>query len=234
MSGDSFRRRLMKFRRPRLLVAVLAGALLAGLALAVISLQRSQFDVARIEQLGGRVLDEPTWFSRLPEWLQLGKPQRFARIVGIDFASARAGRVQIVELLNSLRGSERVKILRLGGHRLRDEDLNVLRRYPSLRELDLSSCPVSDVGLTHLRHCPELETLGLSRTEVTDAGLSLLCDLPRLAALHLDHTAVTDAGLGALACLGGLRELSVSATDVSENALGALQSRLVHLTTSDD
>jgi len=106
---------------------------------------------------------------------------------------------------------------------IRDEDLAVLKRYPSMRGLDLQLLPITGKGLAHVAALGDLErlavykcyklkdedfaqlaklkklrSLSLSATEIGDAGLKGLCSLPALEYLNIGDTKVTDAGLAEL------------------------------------
>jgi hypothetical protein len=115
---------------------------------------------------------------------------------------------------------------------IRDDDLAVLKRYPSVRGLDLQLLAITDKGLAHVAALGDLErlrvykcfklkdgdfaalaklkklrSLSLSATEIGDAGLKALCSLPDLEYLNIGDTRVTDAGLAELKTLPKLKVL---------------------------
>jgi hypothetical protein len=135
----------------------------------------------------------------------------------------------------SYEGSQEAKNLKgvmIADRPIRDDDLAVLKRYPSVRGLDLQLLPISGKGLEHVAALGDLErlaiykcfelkdedfahlvtlkklrSLSLSATEIGDAGLQQLCSLPDLEYLNIGDTRVTDAGLAGLKKLRKLKML---------------------------
>jgi len=132
-------------------------------------------------------------------------------------------------------GSQEAKDLKgvmIADRPIKDDDLAVLKRYPSVRGLDLQLLPITGEGLAHVAALGDLErlrvykcfklkdgdfaqlaklkklrSLSLSATEIGDAGLKEICSLPDLEYLNIGDTQITDAGLAELKKLKKLKVL---------------------------
>jgi Leucine Rich repeat len=142
--------------------------------------------------------------------------------------------------LKHLKPLGRLKVLRLEGFPVTDEDmvdiggliglqglslnlsgvgdlgLSHLLALTHLRNLSLWETKVTDAGMAHLANLRELRTLDLGKTGVGDAGLTHLSKLPNLEDLNLQYSRVTDAGLLRLARLGSLACVDVRHTAVTD------------------
>jgi len=97
-----------------------------------------------------------------------------------------------------LRGSPRLKVVRLTSPKITDASLATLATCLELTNLDLRSTAVTDAGLAKLAGLKKLTSLSLSQTNIGDAGLKSLSELPNLETLDLDTTQVGDRGLPSL------------------------------------
>ena len=65
-------------------------------------------------------------------------------------------------------------LVQLGGTKIADADLAIVKRVYSARYISLYDTAISDVGLVHLRNLENLERLDLSHTQVTAEGVASL------------------------------------------------------------
>lgn len=140
-----------------------------------------------------------------------------------------------------VKGTPKLKRLRLDGAKLQGPGLAALEPLKALEELSLRSCEqLDDEALKRLANVRSLRMLELTRSQVTDAGVQALrgltlrhlglsindaitdASLPALRgietleALMLGSTAITDAGLAALAGAPALRTLVVPGTQLGD------------------
>lgn len=94
--------------------------------------------------------------------------------------------------------SQQIAFLDLAGAPVRDEDLEIIGRFPHLVRLHLERTKVTDAGLAHLGGLGNLEYLNLHGTAVTDGGMQHLLPLRSLRSLYVWQTVVTRAGVGSL------------------------------------
>jgi endonuclease YncB( thermonuclease family) len=128
-------------------------------------------------------------------------------------------RVSAAGVASFLRNRRMMQRLEVGGVKLGDDDLAMLKGLPYLQTLSLRATRITDKGLEHLQSLESLHTLSLMNTGVGDAGLKHLELLTHLEDLDLDRTAITDAGLEHLKSLHRLRRLQIAHTGVTDAGL---------------
>jgi hypothetical protein len=138
--------------------------------------------VARIKQLGGRVL------------IQNDEDGREAQ--NVIFIC----RPLTDKDLNSVAGLSELKHLRLflDNTKVTDAGLAALKEFADLRTLSLCNTGITDQGLQSLAECARLERLSLRYCPVTDKGLECLASLSCLRTLDVQETHVSAAGVARL------------------------------------
>lgn len=119
-----------------------------------------------------------------------------------------------------------LRLLRLSGMKLSENDLDALRHWPALDELELDDCAVTSEGLKRLRHCQRLKSVLLRNNPIDDNGMAIFAELPALTKVDLEGTAITNEGLKPLMGLRRLRSLDLSRTQVTEEGLHELRRAL--------
>ncbi len=139
----------------------------------------------------------------------------------------------------------RLKVLRVGGIPLHDDDLAGIAGLTGLQILVLPSPTITDAGLIHLQGLVGLQTLFLSGNPITDSGLVNFRGMARLKHLRIDRTRVadlkplmgltklqylnlgdapiTDGGLAPVAELVDLEELVLDRTAITDAGLSPLR-----------
>ena len=126
-------------------------------------------------------------------------------------------------------GSPIVTINLIRSAKLKDEDLELLKRFPNLRELSLGMTAITDAGLKHISGLKKLTILGLVGTKITDRGLRELKGLQNLEILRLGNTAIGDNGLKELESLKKLEDVGLRGTATTEAGLRALKEAIPNL-----
>jgi hypothetical protein len=121
----------------------------------------------------------------------------------------------------------KVERLEIGGTKITDAGLALLKSAPQLSVLWAEHSTVSDEGLKTLAaNNKKLTWLRLDDTQVTDAGLQHLSQLPGLSTLNLDGCkGVSDQGLPSLESLSNLTFLQVKGTAVTQAGAARLQQK---------
>jgi hypothetical protein len=146
---------------------------------------------------------------------------------------------------------------------VRDEDLAILKKFPTLTYLNLQRTEVTDEGLVHLKSLRKLEhlvlnprttddglihvaplknlkTLCLAQTQVTGLGVAHLVGLLHLEEIDLTNSLASDAGLEKICSHAGLLTLNLGNTRVTDEGakqlsrLGSLRRLTLHRTTFTD
>ena len=156
----------MKYRlRSMMIVVTLVAFVLAGYGMAIRRLKERQRAIWRIEQGGGMVSfgeDRPAWIM--------------SRIGEVFFADERA--LYEVKEITFLSSPETT-----------DDDLQIVREFPSLESLQVHSSLITDCGLEALQSLPRLKALSLYRTPIrSESSLSTISNLK-----HLKYLLVHDS-----------------------------------------
>lgn len=143
---------------------------------------------------------------------------------------------------------EVVEVILFKGSTTLNDDLNVLRHFPTIEHIDLvdysgfaaaetmplvslpqlrvlrfAGCvSMNEAALQHLAACKALTTLKVPEA-TTDAGLIPLKVLKTLQSLYLSPSKVTDAGLAELGQLSSLSEIDISETAITDQGLSVLR-----------
>jgi internalin A len=144
-----------------------------------------------------------------------------------DDAENRA--IEMVQSLGGFVGRERgapdkpVRMVVIGGDRVKDEQLKQLQPLKQLKHISLSNPGITDAGLAHLSGFPELEELALMGAKgVSDEGLKEVGKLS-LKMLALPHAKITDEGLVHVAKLTKLNQLVLGGPLISDKGLKHLK-----------
>lgn len=121
--------------------------------------------------------------------------------------------------LLTLKDRPNLKSLMLTACSINDNDLALLKQFPSLTHLGISDMFITDEGIRALSGL-NLNSLSLQRTSVQGKNLDLLA--PSLKKLNLVNSEVSDEGFAKVAQLSALEELLISDTNVSEAAMQGL------------
>ena len=174
--GRSFRRRLLRSCRPRLLLRERDAS----------TSEKGRTTARGAEESPHAANEEPSQprdslTGCTPEQVQIGhepwEPNE---------------RDAVLPLLKGLSGLSR---LDLNGVDLTGDRLLWLEGLTTLTHLDLGRTRITDSRLRRLRTLVKLSELNLDGTEITDAGLAHLKGLTRLSRIDLGDTRVTDAGV---------------------------------------
>lgn len=92
---------------------------------------------------------------------------------------------------------------------LTDEDLDVLRFYPSLEALDLDAAAITGRGLRKLLHLKKLRELDLRNTKIVGEDLEIVAELTSLERLNLRGIELQTEDLRSLVALKKLQELTL-------------------------
>ncbi len=153
------------------------------------------------------------------------------RITGRGLASLVAlTRLQVLDIrgctaiaaddLRPLADLPRLRVLRLGGPRICDDALLVLRDFPALQSLTVEQAPISDQGLTNLTKLALTEFNLAHCDQVTDEGIQVLLEeLDGLHHLALRDVSIRGAFLSALRGRMRLETLRLNETFVDDRAL---------------
>ena len=196
------RNRLRFSVRGLIIVVLLLGCGLGGMAHFIHQAQVQRETIAAIERSGGFVDYDRQWRDGAPLRGKPWWPRWLEARVGIDGLS---------------------NVVHVSFDHLSDVELELVERLPRLEDLDARKSSVTDAGLAYLAGLRCLRSLDLSRTPVTDAGLAHLAGLKGLKDLDLSHTGITDAGLAHLGGLTCLQTLSLAFTDVGHAGVAHLK-----------
>lgn len=238
--------------RRRTLIALLALAVLCGVAWYGYRSHLNHTAIRSIEQAGGSVSQEvsyPTWLpaNMLPKFLyspfkHVSSAVQFSNkpVVDADLAGINnMANVTWLELhttsvegpgLESISNQSNLRRLFLNNNPITDAGLVHLRGLHRLEWLELGETKISDAGLHYLSGLSHLERLGLVNTRITDNGIQHLLPLTRLAKLELYGTDVTDASVPVLAKMKSLREIHLHETNVTDKGVKELQVALPQCT----
>ena len=119
---------------------------------------------------------------------------------------------------------KKLKGLRIGNIPIKDQDLAVLKHYPSVRTLDLQLLPITGKGLDHVAQLSGLTRLTIYKCfDLKDADFAVLTKLKELRVLSVSATNIGDGGLKQLATLPNLEYLNIGDTRVTEAGLSTLK-----------
>ncbi|QDU75264.1 Leucine Rich repeats (2 copies) [Bremerella volcania] len=137
------------------------------------------------------------WGTWGPEWVhQLFGSYYFSNIVAVDWHHKRIKD----EDLQLLRKTPTLEELYIPGTRITDESLTVLEDLPRIRKLALWNTRLTNKTLEQVGKLKRLEVLDIHRTKMDETGLVHLRDHPRLQILRHDLT-MTDVGIDHLASI---------------------------------
>jgi len=157
---------------------------LAAAALKVLSQQREQRAIARLQELGAQISTRVMTF---------GFERRVSRTV--ELGEAFEGTVDDVLLLKWLTD---VPELRLVGKRVNDSWIPPVTRMSGLVRIVISHANVSDRALQEFSSLNQLRVVDLLYTPFTDVCLNHLQHVKNLQALRLYGTQITDRGVKGL------------------------------------
>ena len=136
------------------------------------------------------------------------------------------------DLLLSLRTTEKLVLLQVGGKKVTDAGLEHLLPLPGLKTLDLTGTSVTGSCLRHLKEMPELQELNLGLTSANNDAAVHVAGLRKLRSLTLNLTQVDDAGLAPLDGLPELRKLLLRGLPITDAGVKVVN-RFPHLESFD-
>jgi hypothetical protein len=204
-SRKPLRHRLRFSVRGLIIVVLLLGCGLGGMAHFIHQARVQRETIAAIERSGGFVDYDWQWRDGAPLRGKPWWPRWLEARVGIDGLS-NVVHVSFDHLSD-----------------VSDVELELVGRLPRLEDLDACKSSVTDAGLAYLAGLRCLRHLDLSGTPVAGAGLAHLAGLKGLKDLDLSHTEITDAGLAHLGGLSCLQTLSLAFTDVGHAGVARLK-----------
>ncbi len=242
----TFRRRPLRSRFGRWMIAVLALLAVAGIGVSAAvwwlkaQWQEEQPVIRSIISRNGIVIER----SIGPRWLakRLGAHAKLLERADIVRPSGGSDDADMA-LLEHLRHVRTLHI-RCNFH-MTDAGMMHLKNLKQLDELSISYAHVTDEGLKVLEELPRLRVLMLSEVHVTGEGfrylhganmledlefgagqrkisLAAVSDIPRLRCLSLQYSDLTDSDFSKLGQLPHLQELDLTSTDISDASVPTL------------
>lgn len=124
--------------------------------------------------------------------------QHFAKLRRLDYLRLDCPNVTGAGLVHLRSARKHLRVLRLQGVPMKDQDLKLLKDFTSLESLYIREAPLSGVGLSDLSQLPKLKRIYLDHSQVNDDAIHHLRSLHALTCLSLDGTNVTLGGLSGL------------------------------------
>lgn len=125
----------------------------------------------------------------------------------------------------SLEKSGGLDYVYLEGTHATDDDVELLRNFPTLDFITLDQTKITDKCLDVIAKIPHVTCLSLTDTSVSDAGIAKLSQM-QLENLRLSYTRITAKGLHSLKKMKTLKSISIDGLGISKADRKALRAAL--------
>lgn len=185
--------RLKLSLRALLMAVVLVAIPSAYLGRPVMTYQRENRVVSRLEELGANCSRKVRYSKMTPALraaIWWGQTRFFERVDHVDLSKCPSDVVDddVVKLLTNLQDLRGVNLFGAG---VTDNSVEVLSTLPRIRSLILSATKITDKCGPYLADMHELQHLDLSSTSVTDEVLDQIQQLKDLRSLKTQNTQIT-------------------------------------------